>query len=856
MKKSLLSLLAAVIALPVGAETLELNGKQHEIEELISRTVGPGITYKRIRSNTYPLNINLIMMDVTNPYNKMQTTTANESSQGTELLVKQAARQTTDQMRPIAGANGNFWCVNTQEPYSPSLVGICYGGHGKNGEMITETNNTNDEWNGGWKHTGIVGISPDRQLYAGHYFFKGYVKGATLPQTRQINQINKVVRDEEIGLYNSFYGNTKAFRPVDQQANDNGVQEFVAVHNVSTEVLCDFAEGQEWKIGEKVTMIVKEVRPNAGEGTLGNYACALVGRGARATELAELNVGDEITVETNYYYQTTDEAGETTDHKIKLDNFIAGNATVMIDGELTKYNTSETYNSQVYSRTGYGKSADGKTLYIMVIDKSNDPVYGNSAGCPTSVMCALAKHYGCSDMVNFDAGGSAMMYLDGAIINRTTEGTPRAVSNGMLCYSIAPKDDKVARLAFDDITLQAPPYSTFQPRIIAYNQYDDVISYDFHGFELSCDPALGTCQGEEFVAGGNATTMPLTATYEGVSVSKDMTIVDANVAIRIHNLLIDSAKEYPIEVTAAIGANTYAYNPAAIEWTIEDPNIVGIDANGVLKGTTEGTTKVTGKIGTYVDEMNVTVEIASDKYMALTDNDGWKLTNTGVTDSSMAADGTVSYTFGVNSRSGSALKVAKTAPFYSIPDKIWLTFQSTVPVDEIVADIREAGNNRANNVTLTNSGESFAADQEYRIEIPMTDIVEDPSDLINYPLTLNSINFKFPKDDTLTGTAQTLKLTSIEGEYASNTGVEAVSVTDSKAYATVYPNPVTDGIVTVSASSYINQVAIYTVSGSLMGRYPVGDHQATLNVGSLNSGLYIVAIQTADGVKTTRLIVK
>ncbi|MDE6309346.1 MAG: T9SS type A sorting domain-containing protein, partial [Muribaculaceae bacterium] len=493
---------------------------------------------------------------------------------------------------------------------------------------------------------------------------------------------------------------------------------------------------------------------------------------------------------------------------------------------------------------------------IIVIDKSNDPTYGNSAGCSTRVMCELAKHYGCSNMVNFDAGGSAMMYLNGEIINRTTEGTPRSVSNGMLCYSIAPKDDKVARLAFDDITLQAPPYSTFQPRIIAYNQYDDVISYDFHGFELSCDAALGTCDGEYFVAGGNATTLPLTATYEGISVSKDMTIVDANIAIRIHNLLIDSAKEYPIEVTAAIGPNTYNYNPAAIEWTVEDPSIVSIDAAGVLKGLAEGTTKVTGKIGTYVDEMNVTVEIASSKYMPLTDNEGWKLTNTGITNSSMDQEGTVKYTFGVNSRSGSALKLAKSVPFYSIPDNIWLTFESTVPVEEIVTDIREAGNTRANNVTLTNDGASFVANKEYRIEVPLTQIVADPKDLINYPLTLNTINFKFPKDNTLTGTAQALKLKALEGEYATNTGVEAVTLPQAQAYAMVYPNPVTDGIVTVSASSYINQVAIYSVSGALMGRYPVSDRQVTLNVGSLASGVYIVAVHTTDGVKTTRLIVK
>ena len=83
---------------------------------------------------------------------------------------------------------------------------------------------------------------------------------------------------------------------------------------------------------------------------------------------------------------------------------------VMRNGELTEHNYNEDYNSMVYSRTAYGCSEDGKTLYMIVIDKSTDPVYGKSAGCPTSVMCEIAKHFGCWNMSNFDAGGSAEMH--------------------------------------------------------------------------------------------------------------------------------------------------------------------------------------------------------------------------------------------------------------------------------------------------------------------------------------------------------------------------------------------------------------------------------------------------------------
>ncbi len=115
-----------------------------------------------------------------------------------------------------------------------------------------------------------------------------------------------------------------------------------------------------------------------------------------------------------------------------------GNAVVMRKGELTEHNYNEDYNSMVYSRTAYGCSEDGKTLYMIVIDKSTDPVYGKSAGCPTSVMCEIAKHFGCWNMSNFDAGGSAEMMIDYEIVNKTTEATPRPVANGWMVFSIAP----------------------------------------------------------------------------------------------------------------------------------------------------------------------------------------------------------------------------------------------------------------------------------------------------------------------------------------------------------------------------------------------------------------------------------
>lgn len=89
----------------------------------------------------------------------------------------------------------------------------------------------------------------------------------------------------------------------------------------------------------------------------------------------------------------------------------------------------------VYSRTGYGCSDDHNTLYVIVIDKSTDPDYGTSAGCSTAIMSELARHYGCYNLSNFDAGGSAEMMIEGKIVNKTTETTPRQVANGLMIFT-------------------------------------------------------------------------------------------------------------------------------------------------------------------------------------------------------------------------------------------------------------------------------------------------------------------------------------------------------------------------------------------------------------------------------------
>lgn len=216
---------------------------------------------------------------------------------------------------------------------------------------------------------------------------------------------------------------------------------------------------------------------------------------------------------------------------------IGGNAVVMRKGELTEHNYNEDYNSMVYSRTAYGCSEDGKTLYMIVIDKSTDPVYGKSAGCPTSVMCEIAKHFGCWNMSNFDAGGSAEMMIDYEIVNKTTEATPRPVANGWMVFSIAPEGDtRLASLEFDHPQINLQAGETFTPVILGYNIYGELINKNITDFTMSCPPEIGSCNGKVFTAGKIPASALLTVSVGNLSVSKTVSVAGGS---GINGVLVD-----------------------------------------------------------------------------------------------------------------------------------------------------------------------------------------------------------------------------------------------------------------------------------------------------------------------------
>ena len=743
---------------------INIGDKEYTASLLQKRDIGPGTTWRRIRIQEYPLNVNLVTMDMSNPYNRVETFQGQDKLGSTESIVGAAQRLSSENHVAVAAANGNFWCVSNQAPWSDLLIGTTYGGNLRNGKIITETNNASDMWCGTPLQICLIGADPER-LWIEPLVWRGYVSNPSIGYL-DFQQVNKVVRDGEIGLYNSYYPAGKSFQPVNMNGNH-----FEIVDKVSTEVLLKLAEGEEWTTGADMKTVVTEVRKDAGRGTLGSNDLALVGRGANREALAKLAVGDTVTLNSSW---TSFQTWETP----RLENALQALALVLKDGEIDpETNQQNSYNNQVYPKTIYGCSKDNKTLYIMTIDKSIDPVWGSSAGCPSWVACEILKDYGCWRAAAVDAGGSTEMFVTDKIVNRTTEGNPRAVANGWMVFATSPTDNEIARLEFDEVELTVPVLSQPTPKVLGYNKYGMLINEDVQGISFTCTPEAGECIDGHFYAASTPGAGQLTASLGGVSVSKPITVTDAEVAIRLKDIIIDHVRQYPIEVQALVDGNQFDYKPSTLTWTSSDPSVADVDSEGVLKGLKNGVTVLHGQIGQFTDSTTVHVEIPESPVMVLESIDPWKTSMTSIKNPqvTLGDNNNINLSYQISSSRAPKLTIQRDSRMFGLPDGITMKVNpgTNVSIKSIVLSVQGANQSRAVTMTVTPELEP-SKDNEIYFDFHKLDETTDlTQDLAFYPVTFKSLAFNF---GNATGT-YSFDITTPAASYNNHaSGVEDITV--------------------------------------------------------------------------------
>jgi hypothetical protein len=94
-----------------------------------------------------------------------------------------------------------------------------------------------------------------------------------------------------------------------------------------------------------------------------------------------------------------------------------------------------------HPRTAVGLSADGKKLYLAVVDGRSTA----SVGMTCVELAATMKSLGAHEALNLDGGGSSTMYLRGrGVVNRPSDGSERVVANHLGIF--APRLGSVATI--------------------------------------------------------------------------------------------------------------------------------------------------------------------------------------------------------------------------------------------------------------------------------------------------------------------------------------------------------------------------------------------------------------------------
>lgn len=111
----------------------------------------------------------------------------------------------------------------------------------------------------------------------------------------------------------------------------------------------------------------------------------------------------------------------------KCTQMIGGDPMLLVNGQkLNSYATMPNYDIR-RDRTAIGTDESHTRMYVLIVEKSS-----SSIGANAQEIASIMKAIGCHEALNFDGGGSTTMWTSGAgVLNYCSDGSPRAVRNGI-----------------------------------------------------------------------------------------------------------------------------------------------------------------------------------------------------------------------------------------------------------------------------------------------------------------------------------------------------------------------------------------------------------------------------------------
>ena len=805
MKKLVLTLLATFsITGFCGAKNLYVNSQEYEVDTLVYKhQIGPGTTYAYYRLPARPMEIHVLEIDLNNPYITMEVCNGGDAAVACERPSSMYARHDSPGHDMVAATNGDYYTTTN------GSVGISRMGLFGAGECI-------------FNPTGQSLFVVDKQgtPWCDYVNFAGTVthNGSSI-RLHTVNQLKLEWQpdtyDNQLSLFTNAFGT---------KLHDTTTGGSVAVIRPK-------AGSATYPSNTDLTLVVESVQANPGGLAIPEDAAVLYGVGTSSDYLNSLKAGDEVTI---FLGTSLPKYPDVT----AIREAIGGSGHIILrEGQLMNIG-----DPALHPRTFMGTSKDRKTIYSVIIDGR----YSGSAGIDLDDEGRVLQWLGAWEGINLDGGGSSCIVVNGSIRNHNSDGSERAVGNGVLYYSTAPVDDNISSIAFEPREYKIPISANFYPVVFGYNKYGVLKSENVSDVTFSCDPEIGTIdENGMFVAAGNMAQGNLYADFGGIKCSVAVKVIHSDLNLDYDTYIIDSRRDYDIQMSATIGRYQYPVDANSVTWTVADPSVCKV-INGRLHGLSNGSTTITGTSENFTGTINVSTENVdgnSIPYLRPVDPEIWTLKQTGGTGITMEADGegfNLNFTGGGSTRTPSITMTPSTEiSTYGLPSGVEMDIN---PGDIAVSTIAISyTDNHGEHGTFTINKSQLNKNELNTIVAPL-DLIVDSKDNTVFPIKFSTI--RISTGTSTKGAECSVKVPRFVFTYPEIGGVESISDNEY-------------GKLELSAYSVVRGEKVFVTSDSDFTVYGIGGSAVLtsrdeIDTASFAPGLYIVKSVDASA----KLIVK
>ncbi|GMU89629.1 MAG: hypothetical protein AMXMBFR49_18360 [Chlorobiota bacterium] len=787
--------------------------------------MGMGIFYKKYVEYSKPWNIYVLEIDMNVPYNSIETIKAQDRLAGYEKTSSMARRRSYPGHTAVGAVNGDFY----------GGTGIPINIQMRDGELLKRPGGPS-----------VIGFSEDQTPMIARPAFSAAVKKGN--SSTAINGVNEARGTNMLVLYNKFMGATTG-------TNIYGTE--VALKSITP-----------WYANDTVVCIVTNKAAGVGGMALNDSVRVLSGNGTAGTWLTNnVNVGDTLKI----VMKLVPGVSRLKEMIGGFPKIIYNGADYVDQGYQEEGGPSHTY--ERHPRTAIGFSQDSSKIYFVAVDGRS----AASVGMTLHELADFMQRIGVYQAINFDGGGSTTFFVRDSVMNVTSDGVERTVSNAIAVFTSTPQG------SLSKVKISPNSYRLYHGESVSFtvHGFDDwfnPIPVSQNNAQFSLSPGFGaTMNGATVTAGNDPDTGYVYVNYQGFRDSA-MVIVKGITRIELSPEFSVTDTSRTVELKAQawdLDGTPRNLELRNYQWSVTNSSVGAVDTIGRFKGKASGTTQVIADHRGNRDTVTINVEIGtSNRVLSGMDNlSGWNVeyvlmdsagTNvTATTDTFTTAPGSfrINYKFTYQTGQFFYIYLKTDLPVFGVPDSIHLDVKANGPQHHVTYMITDE-NDEPFRITMAQyiTSVMFA---ETKTGINRA-VPAGTTGTLYFPIRLKEIQLRLGSD-RVPGTVYTgtIYLDNLQVSYPGYTpvSIEDETLPSGFALAGNYPNPFNPEtrIRYVLDKAGVARLEIYDVTGSkvqtlLNGFQSPGKYELAWNASRYPSGVYLAVLEQEGKTLTHKMV--